>query len=337
MNNLLGKAWYSATGQSGGFYSFCTESVNESTEQPRLVTECHVCPALRKRSVSIVPILRMPMNSHTRSRVATWTACATILLLAAAAPAHAQFKPRPLNDPATGELFHVEADASVWSPGANMTVSSESFGIQGSTIDLKKDLGITDQHFPALNVQLRPARSHHLRFQYVPISFEGSARLNRDVVFNGIRYTVNTPVNSLLDWKAYRFGYQYDFLVKNHGFAGFILEAKYTDVRVELDSPFAQEFAHARAPIPALGGIGRFYVVPNISITGELTLFTVPESLSKDYNAHYTDLDIYGTVNFTNYVGAKVGYRSLDLGYLVKKDQGSFTLNGLYFGAVLRY
>ena len=31
------------------------------------------------------------------------------------------------------------------------------------------------------------------------------------------------------------------------------------------------------------------------------------------------------------------GWRTLDLGYLVKSDQGSFTMNGLYFGAVLRY
>src|SRR4029077_19094209 len=215
---------------------------------------------------------------------------------------------------------------------------SESLGIPGTTIDLKKDLNVTDQRFPALNLQLRPGRRHHLRFQYIPISYQGSApHLQRDVIFNGIRYGVNTPVNSTLDWKAYRFGYQYDFLVRNKGFAGVILEAKYTDVKAELDSQFAQEFAHARAPIPAIGGIGRVYVVPNISITGELTLFRVPESLSKDYNAHYTDLDIYGTVNFTNYVGVKAGYRSLDLGYLIKSDTGSFALNGLYFGAVLRY
>jgi len=277
------------------------------------------------------------MNSHTPSRLATWTVSAAIALLAAATPARAQFKPRPLNDPATGEMFHIEADANLWDPSANMNISSESFGIQGTTIDLEKDLGITDQHFPALNLQVRPARSHHFRFQYIPIKYEGSARLKRDVIFNGIRYTLNTPVNSSIDWNAFRFGYQYDFLVKNRGFAGFIIEAKYTDVQVELDSPFAREFAHARAPIPAIGGIGRFYVVPNISITGELTAFKFPQSIDERYTAHYVDLDIYGTVNFTNYIGAKVGYRTLDLGYLVKKDQGSFTLNGLYFGAVLRY
>jgi len=76
------------------------------------------------------------------------------------------------------------------------------------------------------------------------------------------------------------------------------MEAKYTDVRVELDSPFAAEFAHARAPIPALGGIGRFYVMPNISITGEVTAFKIPDSIDSRYAAHYVDVDIYGTLNF---------------------------------------
>jgi len=278
------------------------------------------------------------MNSHHTIRIATWTVSAAIAVLAVATPARAQYKPRPLNDPATGELFHIEADASLWNPSADMTISSESFGIQGTTIDLKKDLGVTDQHFPALSLQLRPARSHHFRFQYLPISYEGSApHLSRDIVFNGIRYNVNVPVNSSLDWKTYRFGYEYDFIVKNRGFGGFILEAKYTDVHVELDSQFSQEFAHASAPIPAIGGIGRFYVVPNISITGEVTAFKFPQSIDQRYTAHYVDVDIYGTVNFTNNIGVKAGYRSLDLGYLVKTDQGSFTLNGLYFGAVLRY
>jgi hypothetical protein len=271
------------------------------------------------------------------NRICSWVVSAAALLLVAAGPAQAQYKPRPLNDPATGELFHIEGDVSLWSPSADMSVESESFGILGTKIDLKNDLGVVDQHFPALNVQVRPARSHHFRFQYIPIEFEGSARIKRDIVFNGIRYTLNTPVNTTLDWRAFRFGYQYDFIVKNRGFGGFILEAKYTDVRVELDSPFAQEFAHARAPIPAIGGIGRVYVVPNISITGEVTGFLVPSSIDSRYNAHYVDVDIYGTVNFTNYIGVKAGYRTLDMGYLIKSDQGSFVLNGLYFGAVLRY
>jgi len=145
------------------------------------------------------------------------------------------------------------------------------------------------------------------------------------------------PVNSTLDWKAYRFAYEYDFVVRDRGFVGFLIEAKYTDVGVTLASPFvAAQFVRARAPIPALGGIGRVYVTPNISITADITGFKLP-TVEDRYAGHYVDVDIYGTVNVTNYVGAQVGFRSFDVGYLVKKDTGSMTLKGLYFGGVVRY
>ena len=106
---------------------------------------------------------------------------------------------------------------------------------------------------------------------------------------------------------------------------------------VQLTSPVLNEFASARAPLPALGGIGRFYVVPNISITGEVTGFKLPDSIDSRYGGHYVDIDIYGTVNFSDNFGVKGGFRSLDMGYLVKQDSGSFTLRGIYFGVVARY
>jgi hypothetical protein len=263
------------------------------------------------------------------------------MALLCAAPAAAQYKPQPLNDPATGEKFHIEATAALWFPTADIKVSSESLGIPGTVIDFKTDLGLVDQRLPQLGIVLRPARSHKFRMQYIPIKYDQTGTLTRDVIFNGQRYRVGLPVTSTLDWKAYRFNYEYDFIVKNSGFAGFIIEAKYTDVQVQLDatsgSTHILEFAHAKAPIPALGGIGRFYVVPNISITGELTLFKIPDTVSNQYNAHYVDVDVYGTLNFNNNIGVQGGYRSLDLGYLVKTDSGTFTLRGPYVGAVVRY
>lgn len=275
------------------------------------------------------------MNTSGR-RLYRW-AVAAALLLCCAAPASAQYKPRTLNDPATGESYHIEAGAGYWFPSADIIVSSEQLGIPGSQINAKRDLGLTDQRFPILDLQLRPARSHKFRFQYIPVSFTQTATLTQDIVFNGIRYRLGLPVNSTLDWKTYEFGYEYDFVVKNWGFVGFNLQAKYTDVQVRLASLIATEFAHARGPIPAIGGIARVYVVPNISITGEVSGFKIPDSIDSRYNAHYVDIDIYGTLNFTNNVGVKGGYRSRDVGYLIKSDTGAFTLKGIYFGAVLRY
>jgi hypothetical protein len=270
------------------------------------------------------------------SRLNRW-AVAAAALLCFAAPAAAQYKPRTLDDPPTGEKYHIEAGADLWFPTADMIVSSEQLGIAGTQIDFKKTLGLTDQHFPALQIQLRPARSHKFRLNYIPVNYTQTTTLNQSVVFNGILYKLGVPVNSTLDWKTYEITYEYDFVVKNWGFVGFDLEAKYTDVQVSLASLLASEFAHARGPIPAIGGIVRYYVVPNISITGELSGFKIPDSIDSRYNAHYVDLDIYGTLNFTNNIGVKGGYRSRDVGYLIKSDSGQFTMKGIYFGGVLRY
>jgi hypothetical protein len=265
------------------------------------------------------------------------------MLLLVAAPARAQYKPRPLNDPATGENFHIEAGAGWWNPTSDLVVASAGSGaltgIVGTDIDAKRDLGFVDSKLPEFQVVLKPAARHKFRFQYIPISYSASGTLPVTIVFNGIKYPIGVNVNSTLDWKAYRFGYEYDFVRRNKGFVGFILEAKYTDVRVQLDAPqlLVSEFALARAPIPAVGGIFRYYIVPNISVTGELTGFDLPNSIDKRYAAHYVDIDLYGTLNFTNNFGVQGGFRSMDVGYVVKEDSGSFTLKGVYFGVVARY
>ncbi len=86
-----------------------------------------------------------------------------------------------------------------------------------------------------------------------------------------------------------------------------------------------------------MGGIGRVYVVPNISITGELTGFKLPEGIDEDYRGRYFDFDLYGTVNFSDNFGALLGYRSLDVFYKVEEDTGDLTLKGLYFMGVARF
>src|SRR5262245_41291959 len=209
-----------------------------------------------------------------RSALRTSVVLSIAMLAVLAVPAQAQFRPRPLGEPATGEQYHVEGSASLWFPAATVSASSESFGIPGTLIDFKNDLGLQDTRFADLRLVLRPTKSSKFRFQFIPVKYNASSVLRRTLVFNGQRYDIGLPVKSTLDWRAYRFAYEFDFISKNRGYAGFIVEAKYTDVKILLDaSPFVTEFAQARAPIPAIGGVGRFYVVPNIGVTFELTGF----------------------------------------------------------------
>jgi hypothetical protein len=272
-----------------------------------------------------------------RSSIGLYAVVAAAILLAAR-PASAQFKARPISEPAIGENYHIEASAGIWATSSDMSISSESLGIIGSNIDFKTDLGLESSRFKELHVVARPGRKHKLRFDMIPISLTATDhRLTRTIVFNGQAYTVGLPVDSTFDWRTFRFGYEYDFLSRDRWFAGFIADVKYTDVEARLETAFIKEYVRARGPVPAIGGIGRYYVLPNVSITGELTRIPLPERLTDDYSARYLDLGIYGTVNFTNYVGAQVGYRKFDVGYKFEDDTGGFNVRGLYFGVVARY
>ena len=262
--------------------------------------------------------------------------CLSIALVATTV--HAQYTPGGSSDRATGERYHFEIGGYLWNPTPEIAITSESLGIIGSRIDFVDDLGIEKKTFKQIKIVLRPATKHKLRFEYTPIEYlQADGQLTADIVFNGITYPVTLPVSTDFQWKAYRFAYEWDFIYRDRGFLGLILEAKYTDVQTTLTNVIDQEFVRARAPIPAIGVIGRVYVVPNISITGEFSGIKLPESIDENYRAKYFDFDLYGTVNFTDNFGAQAGYRSFDVFYRVDEDEGELKLKGLYFGGVVRF
>lgn len=262
-------------------------------------------------------------------------ALAAAVVFAAAAPVSAQY--RPPAEPAVGEDYHVEVSYGWWNADPSLIVNSESLGILGSDVDLVDDLGIEQKRLGRFNLVLRPAVKHKFRFEYLPVEYEASTTLQRSFVFNGQRYNVGLPVATTADYKTYRFGYEYDFIHRSRGFAGVLLDLKYTDVRVELDSPIGVEFTSAVAPIPTIGFVGRGYLAKNFAVGGEVSFFRVPDNLSEDYDGEYTDFDIYGTLNFTNNVGATVGYKSIDVFYKADSDTGTLKFTGLYFTGVLRF
>lgn len=253
------------------------------------------------------------------------------------ASANAQYTAMGSSNRATGENYRVEVGGFFWNPTPDAFVTSESLpGILGSRIDFVADLGLEQTKHMQLKVVLRPGKKHKFRFEYTPLKYEQVGTIQRDLIFNGITFSAALPVESELNWRAYRFGYEWDFVYMDRGFVGLVLEAKYTDVEATLNNVLDTEFVRARGPIPAIGVIGRGYVTPAISITGEFTFFKLPD-IDEDYQGNYYDFDLYGTVNFSDHFGAQVGYRSLDLLIRVENDEGDLKMKGFYFGGVARF
>ena len=260
------------------------------------------------------------------------------LVLGAAAGAQAQYKPISSSDQRSiGETYWVEFSFDFWSPTPQLLISSESLGIPGTQIDFVTDLGIQKTRFRQMDLVLRPAKKHKFRMNVTPIRYEAEHTLTRTVVFNGISYQLGLPVSSQVQWNAWRFGYEYDFIYRQKGFVGLLLEAKYTEIEVNLDSLVAREYARAAAPVPAIGGIGRVYVTRNVGLTFEVSGIGMPSKIAENTEARYVEYDFYGTGNFNNHIGVRVGYRVLDVNYKIDLDEGDVTLKGPYFGATVRF
>src|SRR5262245_22696329 len=94
---------------------------------------------------------------------------------------------------------------------------------------------------------------------------------------------------------------------------------------------------HAReGPLPAIGGFGRFYVIPEVAINFELTGFKVPD-VDARYSGNYFDWNIHGTFNVNDYVGMQVGWRRMTTFLNIDNDLGDTKFQGIWFGGVVRY
>ena len=218
-------------------------------------------------------------NAHDPTTHLLLTLAASLV----AGTAHAQFSRR---DPATGEVYKIEVAYGWWRPEPTISVASEGLGIPPTLIDFETDLGI--EKTARARVPARPAAGPQAQVQArLPADQLQGRRPHpqpRTIVFNGQSYNVGLPVNLDADFTTLKIGYEYDFVYKDRGYFGFVLDTKVTRARIDFDSPINDEFAEATAPIPTLGFAGRAYAARNVAVGGEMTFFKIPGGEDRDYD-----------------------------------------------------
>jgi hypothetical protein len=269
----------------------------------------------------------MNMRSVYLPRAGQVAAGALLVLLAAVAPARAQYGRPSMEDPAIGEKYHVEAELNFFNPDLEATVSSESLGIVGSEIDVKSDLGYVDKTIREFRFVLRPAaRNTSFRIAYTPVKVRRRLDLwGGRSSSTALPTTVGLPIQTQFKWNTWRFGYEYDFVYNRPRLRR--LHRRSAADRRELRAGFARgRRVHARARGRFRPSAARSASIPSST---SRSLASSPGSSCReinDYKGDFFDLDIYGTYNFTHNFGVKGGYRTLDASYLAKHDNGSLKL-----------
>jgi hypothetical protein len=228
-----------------------------------------------------------------------------------------------------------ELSVLYWKPTPELVISTPAVTGAGiDEVDFVKEFGIEDKWFPEFRGSL--GRKHKLRFGYVPIKYEASARITRTITLKGTTFTVGAPANTEIKWDLWRVGYEWDVVSTNSGFFGLIAELKYNKVTATIDSPALARASttEQKAPVPTIGAIGRGYLAPHFAVSAEFTALKIDRS---EINAKFYDFDVNAFATFGKYIGAQGGYRSVTVDYVVDDDTGDLKMKGPYAGLILRF
>ena len=264
----------------------------------------------------------------------TLTSVLFAALLFAAGRADAQFAPR--ND--GPENYHVELGVMFWKPTPELTLTSGG----NPTVDFVEQFKFSDEQFREFRATLKPGRKHKLLFSYIAMEYDKDAVIS-GFSYNGTTFPANINATADIKWDILQGGYEWDFLSKPQGFLGVVGQLKYSKVTADVSASSQVQgqavtlstSTEQTAPVPTIGAAGRGYIGKYASIGGTFTFFKYDNE--KDFHAKFYDYDFYGAAHFGKHLGAQVGYRTLDIDFLVDNGTGTMKPKGPYFGGFLRF
>jgi hypothetical protein len=299
-------------------------------------------------------------------RIAVYTVCSVFVTvgLFMAAPVHAQAPP-PATPPAqappepvapvvaiVGEEYHVEFSGGAWFTRPSTveysdteTLSNTANGtttttvVNGSLVDLRKQLGLSNQTFPEGRLTVRVSGKHKLRGEYIPLQYKQSvASLGADFNFNGQTYKAGQTVESTYHWNQWKIAYEFDALTFDRGYVGGMAAVSSMNISTAMANSAQSGTASVNILMPGLGVTGRYYLAEKFSVTADFFGFDLPGSGTSTH-AHSLELDGYAMFNFNKHVGAQIGVRGWDASHVWGSplNTGSITIVGPYFGGTARF
>jgi hypothetical protein len=284
------------------------------------------------------------LNNHSGIVLAAAVILAGFALCSA--PAHAQGQSSNTAPPAESTAGVESPKKPDWEVGARVSYWFSTIdgdlrvdgpnGLQGTTVNLKDDLGIDRAYLGAVEAYGRFGR-HHVTVGYVETDYSGSTNIPRDILFKGQTYPAGTFVEAELKFKVLNVEYQYDFLRFEDVLSGLSIGGIGKIMYVE---------GHTTSQAAAIGlsGQGNFYApIPMIGIGAQLGMLRNLLELRGKFTWSnfsgntFSEGDGALALRLIPFTELSAGYRIIKYDY--EKDALLFniTMSGPYLGLTILY
>jgi len=158
-----------------------------------------------------------------------------------------------------------------WQVDATWWFSNPTGAIHGANnsgeFDLARDFGFGSYSTFSGKVDWHFKRKHHLTLRIAPVTSERTNTITRQIEFQGVTYNVGAQVSSDVNTFSIAPGYQYDFIRRDHGYLGGIVQMNLVHVTSSLSgigtingvTGTRTASGSIFAPLPNIGPIGRWY------------------------------------------------------------------------------
>ena len=231
------------------------------------------------------------------------------------------------------EDYNFELEGRYWKPKLDSTIKIVDENI-GTDIKLVDDLGFEEKKdFGEVRGQIKFFGKHKFNFSYLPLKWDGDKILTETIEFDGQTYAAGTRVQSKLEMKMFKGGYEYDLIASRYGFLGFTFDVLLADTFVQLKAPALalDEKYDATVPIPMIGLSGRITPIKWVSLTGKIS------GLPMGGVGYILDAEASLDINPLKYAGISVGYRFLRMDLEYDDNKADFRLDGPFAALKVRF
>jgi len=227
------------------------------------------------------------------------------------------------------EHYTFRAEYREFRPELNGEVQKSSGGLEGTLVDVKKDLGLGVENERTFEVRatIQFKQGHKIRGSYTPLDYDGDLPARREFNYGNTTFERLNRIVSSLKGGYYSGSYEWDLFKGSRGYLGALIGAKVFDLDFVVLSPEQgqRETDTLRAPIPVLGATGRVYA-------GRVSLEAEFSGLSIGSKGSLYEFETSARVHLSDRLAVQGGYRRLSVNAKDGNDEGNIKLGGWQFG-----
>lgn len=269
-------------------------------------------------------MVRSSLRRLAAAAARTATAFPLVLMVPAAARAQ-------LEDYPSQEKYHLRFEYREYRPKIDGTLQHGSGDVEGTPIDLLRDLEVLDKRTFEIRGAIQLKRGHKLRGSYTPLDYRGETEeARRDFIYGATEFQRFERVVSTFKGAYFAASYEYDFMKGPKGYLGAVLGARMLDLDavVAATERGRREIDTIRTPVPVIGLSTRAYT-GRMSIEGELVGFSLGSKGS------LWEFETAARIHLSDRLAVQGGYRRLSIKGEDGRDNGDVKLKGWNFGLEL--